>query len=65
MFSTVSNDSNNPSGWSWTFNKDSKDSAYGDTGYFDYTPAGTISSTGSGEDYMPPYMTVYCWQRTA
>ena len=25
----------------------------------------TSSSTGNGEDYMPPYMTVFCWHRTA
>ena len=29
-----------------------------------YTPAGSISSTGSGTDYMPPYMTIYAWRRT-
>ena len=30
-----------------------------------YTPTGSISSTGSGSDYMPPYITVYAWRRTA
>ena len=25
----------------------------------------SVNNTGSGEDYMPPYMTVYAWQRTA
>ena len=25
----------------------------------------TTGSTGGGQDYMPPYMTVYCWYRTA
>jgi hypothetical protein len=30
-----------------------------------YTPTGSISSTGSGSDYMPPYTTVYAWRRTA
>jgi hypothetical protein len=25
----------------------------------------TTASTGGGQDYMPPYMTVYAWQRTA
>ena len=43
----------------------SSGSCKGDTVSFDYTTAGTISETGSSEDYMPPYMTVYCWQRTA
>ena len=37
----------------------------GDRITFSAAPSGTISSTGSGEEYMPPYMTVYCWQRTA
>ena len=32
---------------------------------FSATPSGTISSTGSGTDYLPPYITVYCWYRTA
>ena len=31
---------------------------------FNATPSGTISKTGSGEDYMPPYLTVYAWKRT-
>ena len=26
---------------------------------------GSIGTTGSGSDYMPPYMTVYAWYRTA
>ena len=25
----------------------------------------SINNTGSGTDYMPPYMTVYAWKRTA
>ena len=25
----------------------------------------TVNNTGSGTDYMPPYMTVYAWKRTA
>jgi hypothetical protein len=25
----------------------------------------STDNTGGGEDYMPPYMTVYCWYRTA
>ena len=28
-----------------------------------FTPTGTISKTGEGENYMPPYMTVYAWRR--
>ena len=32
---------------------------------FNYTPEGTLSSTGDGQEFMPPYMTMYCWQRTA
>ena len=32
---------------------------------FNYTPAGTLSSSGSGEEFMPPYLTVYCWRRTS
>ena len=30
-----------------------------------YTPSGTLSSTGSGEEFMPSYITVYAWYRTA
>ena len=36
-----------------------------DTLTFNYTPAGTLSSTGSGEEFLPPYITVYAWYRTA
>ena len=32
---------------------------------FNYTPVGTLSSTGSGEEFLPPYITVYAWYRTA
>lgn len=32
---------------------------------FDATPTGTISSTGSGQAYWQPYMTVFCWYRVA
>jgi hypothetical protein len=32
---------------------------------FKHTPAGTISNTGSGTDYMPPYINVYAWERVA
>ena len=32
---------------------------------FNATPSGTISKTGSGEDYMPPYTAVRAWYRTA
>ena len=32
---------------------------------YNHTPTGTISNTGSGTDYMPPYITVYAWYRTA
>ena len=28
-----------------------------------YTPDGTLSSTGSGEELLPPYITVYAWYR--
>ena len=30
-----------------------------------YTPTGTLSNTGSGEEFLPPYITVYAWYRTA
>ena len=40
-------------------------SATGDTLTWNYTPTGTLSSTGSGEEFLPPYMTVYAWYRTA
>ena len=30
-----------------------------------YTPTGTLSNTGSGQEFLPPYMTVYAWYRTA
>ena len=58
------NDSNNTNSYGATLNH-STNSAYGDTVFFDYTPEGTISSTGDGEEFMPPYITVYCWKRTA
>ena len=29
-----------------------------------YTPSGSLSSTGSGEEFLPPYITVYAWYRT-
>lgn len=32
---------------------------------FDATPSGTISSTGNGQTYWQPYMTVFCWYRVA
>lgn len=48
---------------------------WGETGFFNRvmvssptdSPAKQTSTrnTGSGTDYMPPYMTVYAWQRTA
>ena len=31
---------------------------------FNATPSGTIENTGGGEDYYPPYYTVYAWERT-
>ena len=30
-----------------------------------YTPEGTLSETGLGEEFLPPYITVYAWYRTA
>ena len=39
--------------------------ALGYSFHFEATPSGTISNTGSGTDYMPPYITVYAWKRTA
>ena len=30
-----------------------------------YTPEGTLSVTGEGSEYLPPYITVYAWYRTA
>ena len=32
-----------------------------------FTPSGTISNTGSGEKFsvIPPYISVFCWKRTA
>ena len=32
--------------------------------YWRGTKSATTKSTGGGEDYMPPYMTVYAWYRT-
>ena len=32
---------------------------------FNYTPSGTLSSTGSGAEFLPPYITVYAWYRSA
>ena len=57
------NDSN-ASGWNYTLTYE-KTSGQGDTVFFEYTPEGTISETGGDEAYIPPYITVYCWQRTA
>ena len=36
-----------------------------DTLTFSYQPSGTLSSTGSGEEFLPPYITVYAWYRSA
>ena len=33
--------------------------------YWRGTKTATTKSTGGGQDYMPPYMTVYAWYRTA
>ena len=35
--------------------------------HFTVTPSGTISNTGSGEKFsvIPPYISVFCWKRTA
>ena len=30
----------------------------------EFTPSGTISNTGSGQPFLPPYYTVYAWERT-
>ena len=66
VFSTKSNDSNAKTTYMAVLNSTSiSSSVTGDTVSFDYTPEATISETGSGEEYMPLYMTVYCWQRTA
>lgn len=32
---------------------------------FNATPTGNISSTGGGQAYWQPYMTVFCWYRVA
>ena len=32
---------------------------------FSATPSGTVQNTGSGTDYMPPYITVYAWYRAS
>ena len=32
---------------------------------FNATPTGSISSTGGGQAYRQPYMTVFCWYRVA
>ena len=32
---------------------------------FSYTPSGTLSNTGSGAEFLPPYITVYAWYRSA
>ena len=32
---------------------------------FNYTPEGTLSNIGSGEEFFPPYITVYAWYRSA
>ena len=63
VFHLVKNDSSSGT-WTNTLTATS-DSGYGDTIQFEYTPSGLISETGNGSEYMPPYMTVYCWQRTA
>ena len=45
-------------GWS-DGNKPSKDIV------FRATPSGLISNTGFGNDYLPPYITIFAWYRTA
>ena len=30
-----------------------------------YTPTGALTSTGSGREFLPTYITVYTWHRTA
>ena len=60
----INNDSDHTVNYGWSIDV-SASGCKGDTVFFDYIPAGTISETGSGQDYMPPYMTLYCWQRTA
>ena len=64
VFSVTNNDSNNVK-WNYSLSVNTSSSTQGDRVQFDYTPEGTISSTGDGEEFMPPYITVYCWRRTA
>ena len=50
----------------WSFAIDSAhNSIITDVVKWTYTPSGTLSETGAGEEFLPPYMTVYAWYRTA
>ena len=50
-----------PDGWDDT---DSK-GGYWRYGKKESSTADTTDGTGGGQDYMPPYMTVYAWYRIA
>jgi hypothetical protein len=50
-----------PDGWDDTDNK----GGYWRYGKKEYNDNDTTYSTGNGKDYMPPYMTVFAWYRTA
>ena len=47
---------------------DDSDKVVSDDKYFTdhtHTVSGNTDNTGSGADYMPPYITIYAWYRTA
>ena len=50
-----------PDGWDDT----SEEGGYWRYGAFANKQHNTTYSAGGGEDYMPPYITVYAWYRTA
>ena len=53
------------SNWTHSVLRDGGDDCFGTTIMLEIPNTGTIGETGSGTDYMPPYMTVYAWKRTA
>ena len=57
---------NKEGGTSWQYTTDfSYNPSNSDIVTWTYTPEGTLSETGSGEEFLPPYITVYAWYRTA
>ena len=50
--------------WSNTFSSSSGEYQT-DVMTWTYTPTGTILETGGGDEFLPPYIAIYAWYRTA